>query len=104
MRSFLRRERAMDGHYAPDGVSFRSTRSRLMPILAATIVLAGFAGQHVLAADDKIASASFDVSADKFLRWNKDSCVFEPADAQAGKYAPELRKSPKPIRIVFTPE
>jgi ABC-type sugar transport system substrate-binding protein len=95
----------MDRPYLTHCVSLKSVRTRVMiPGVAATIILAGFAGQHAFAADDAIGTASFDTTSDNFLRWNKDSCVFEPANGPAGKYEPVVRKSPKPLRIVFTPE
>lgn len=62
---------------------------------------AALSGQAV--AQDVIASASFDVTSPDYLKWNKDTCLFEPAEGQ-GPYTAEVRKSDTPLRIVFTPE
>lgn len=54
-------------------------------------------------AQDVIASATFDVTSPEYVKWNKDTCQFEPAEGK-GPYVAQMRKSSKPIRIVFTPE
>src|SRR5262249_44019636 len=58
---------------------------------------------HQAIAQDVIASATFDVTSPEYVKWNKSTCQFEPAEGKA-PYVAEVRKSDKPIRIVFTPE
>ena len=63
---------------------------------AATFAPAAIAG-------DVVASATFDVTSPDYLKWNKDTCLFEPAEGE-GPYVANVTKSEPPIRIVFTPE
>jgi ABC-type sugar transport system substrate-binding protein len=69
--------------------------------VAASLVAGAFAQQAI--AQEVIASENFDVTSQDYVKWNKATCQFEPAEAK-GPYVAEVRKSDKPIRIVFTPE
>src|SRR5262245_19547137 len=72
------------------------------PAAIAAILLTGICGQPAVA-EEVIAKATFDVTSPESVKWNKDTCLFEPAEGK-GPYVAEVRKSETPIRIVFTPE
>ena len=75
---------------------------RLVLLGAASLLATSMsAGQTI--AQEVIASASFDVTSPEYLKWNEQSCVFEPAEG-SGPYVAEVTKSDEPLRIVFTPE
>jgi ribose transport system substrate-binding protein len=74
---------------------------RILPAIAAGLLASVFA--HGAAAQEVIASASFDVTSPDYLKWNKETCLFEPAEG-SGPYVAEVKKSDTPLRIVFTPE
>ena len=74
---------------------------RIAVVLVVTVAIGA---SLVLAQEGEvIASASFDVTSDEYLKWNPDSCLFETAEGP-GEYVAEVRKSEEPIHIVFTPE
>jgi ABC-type sugar transport system substrate-binding protein len=84
--------------------SLTRSLTRLAPTLACALVLGAFSGNQAAAQDaDVIASATFDVTSDKYLLWNKETCLFEPAEG-SGKYVANVKKSDVARRIVFTPE
>jgi len=74
---------------------------RVTTTLATAAVAATFATAAI--AEDVIASATFDVTSPDYLKWNKDTCLFEPAEG-TGPYVANVTKSATPLRIVFTPE
>ncbi len=75
---------------------------RLVLLGAASLLATSMsAGQTI--AQEVIASASFDVTSPEYLKWNEQSCMFEPAEG-SGPYVAEVTKSDEPLRIVFTPE
>ncbi len=85
-------------------ISGSTAVGRAVRVTSATVAIlaaAALAGSAV--AQEVIASASFDVTSKDYLKWNKDTCLFEPAEGQ-GPYVAEVRKSDTPIRVVFTPE
>ncbi len=84
-------------------VSHRRMKARKYgSAIVAAGLLAGVCVQSALAAD-VIATEKFDVTSTDYLKWNKDSCLFEPAEG-SGPYVAEVTKSDKPLHIVFTPE
>src|SRR5262249_23724112 len=100
MPGYQHKEGTMNGHiaYQPRG---RAWWPRAATAVAATLVTGLLAHQAI--AQEVIASATFDVTSPEYVKWNKDTCLFEPAEGK-GPYVAEVRKSEKPIRIVFTPE
>ena len=72
------------------------------PAVAAAALLAGLFA-HSAVAQDAIASEKFDVTSPDYIKWNKDTCQFEPAQG-AGPYVAQVTKSATPLHIVFTPE
>jgi ribose transport system substrate-binding protein len=78
-----------------------ASRPRLATALTISLLAGMLPAQAI--AQDVIASATFDVTSPEYVKWNKDTCQFEPAEGK-GPYVAQMRKSSKPIRIVFTPE
>jgi len=90
----------MNGHVTSQ-LRGRGWPPRVVMAAAAALLAGGLA--HQAFAQDVIASATFDVTSPEYIKWNKDTCQFEPAEGK-GPYVAEVRKSDKPIRVVFTPE
>jgi len=86
-------------------IEFKSWGYASRPRLATALTIALLAGMlpSQAIAQDVIASATFDVTSPEYVKWNKDTCQFEPAEGK-GPYVAQMRKSSKPIRVVFTPE
>lgn len=86
-------------------IEFKSWGYASRPRLAAALTISLLAGMlpPQAIAQDVIASATFDVTSPEYVKWNKDTCQFQPAEGK-GPYVAQMRKSSKPIRVVFTPE
>src|SRR5262249_26287586 len=92
MPGYQHKEGTMNGHIAsqPRG---RAWWPRAATAVAATLVTGLLAHQAI--AQEVIASATFDVTSPEYVKWNKDTCLFEPAEGK-GPYVAEVRKSEKP--------
>lgn len=94
----------MNPHYTRQLIDSVGSRFHLVPTFALALSVAAVGGHTAIAQDgDIIASAAFDVTSPDYLKWNEDTCLFEPAEG-TGPYVAEVRKSETPLRIVFTPE